>query len=90
MQHETKKSKKVVENELDNLVSQGIDTIYDMEQASISLLQRKLRVGYARAARIVDDIERLGILGPKDGSKPREILITRQQAHKKVEEHTNE
>ncbi len=86
MQNETKKGKKIVENELDNLVSQGIDVIYDMEQASISLLQRKLRVGYARAARIVDDIERLGIIGPKDGSKPRDMLLTRQQAHKKVEE----
>jgi S-DNA-T family DNA segregation ATPase FtsK/SpoIIIE len=72
---------------LDNLVHEGIDVIYDMEQASISLLQRKLRVGYARAARIVDDIERVGAIGPKNGSKPREILATRQQAHEKADEY---
>jgi S-DNA-T family DNA segregation ATPase FtsK/SpoIIIE len=71
---------------LDNLVNDGIDVIFDMEQASISLLQRKLRVGYARAARIVDDIERVGVIGPKNGSKPREILTTRQIAHEKVEQ----
>lgn len=74
------------DNGLDNYVGNGIDVIFDMEQASISLLQRKLRVGYARAARIVDDIERVGVIGPKNGSKPREILTTRQQAHEKVEE----
>ena len=71
---------------LDNLIHDGIDVIFDMEQASISLLQRKLRVGYARAARIVDDIERVGAIGPKNGSKPREILATRQQAHEKADE----
>ncbi len=71
---------------LDNLVDKGIDVIFDMEQASISLLQRKLRVGYARAARIVDDIERVGVIGPKNGAKPREIITTRQQAHEKVEQ----
>ena len=91
MQNTVKKSRKDNnENELDNLISQGIDSIFDMEQASISLLQRKLRVGYARAARIVDDIERLGIIGPKDGSKPRKIISTRALAHKKVEEYNNE
>ena len=71
---------------LDNLIHEGIDVIFDMEQASISLLQRKLRVGYARAARIVDDIERVGAIGPKNGSKPRDILTTRQQAHEKADE----
>lgn len=78
------------EKELDNLIGKGIDAIFDMQQASISLVQRKVRVGYARAARIIDDIERLGIVGPKDGSKPREILLTRAQAHQKVEEYYNE
>ncbi len=72
---------------LDNLVHEGIDVIFDMEQASISLLQRKLRVGYARAARIVDDIERVGAIGPKNGSKPRDIISTRQQAHEKADEY---
>jgi len=40
------------------------------------MVQRKLRVGYNRAARIIDDLERVGIVGPADGSKPREILVT--------------
>jgi S-DNA-T family DNA segregation ATPase FtsK/SpoIIIE len=51
---------------------------------------KRQRVGYARAARIIDDIERLGVVGPKDGSKPRELLLTRAQAHQKVEEYYNE
>jgi S-DNA-T family DNA segregation ATPase FtsK/SpoIIIE len=45
------------------------------EQGSTSLLQRKLRIGYGRAARIVDQLEAAGVLGPPDGSKPRDVLI---------------
>ena len=43
------------------------------------MLQRKLRLGYARAARIIDEMEDAGIIGPSEGSKPRQILITKQQ-----------
>ncbi len=63
-------------DEFDNLLGDAVKVIYDMEKASTSMVQRKLRVGYNRAGRIMDDLERLGIVGPPDGSKPREILVT--------------
>ena len=47
--------------------------------ASTSLLQRKLKLGYARAARIMDEMESLHVIGPYEGSKPRQVLITRDQ-----------
>jgi S-DNA-T family DNA segregation ATPase FtsK/SpoIIIE len=47
--------------------------------ASTTLLQRKLKLGYARAARIVDELEQRGIVGPFEGSKPRKVLISKQQ-----------
>jgi S-DNA-T family DNA segregation ATPase FtsK/SpoIIIE len=47
--------------------------------ASTSLLQRKLKLGYARAARIVDEMEARGVVGPYEGSKPRKVLITEDQ-----------
>jgi S-DNA-T family DNA segregation ATPase FtsK/SpoIIIE len=50
-------------------------------QASVSYIQRKLKVGYARAARIVDQMEERGIVGPFDGSKPRSLMITIEEWH---------
>ena len=47
--------------------------------ASTSLLQRKLKLGYARAARIIDQMEERGVIGPYEGSKPRKVLITKEQ-----------
>lgn len=63
----------------DPLFNDAVDCVLDAGQASTSYLQRRLKVGYARAARLVDELEDRGIVGPLEGSKPREVLITRQQ-----------
>jgi S-DNA-T family DNA segregation ATPase FtsK/SpoIIIE len=60
----------------DPLLRQAIDIVRRSDKASASLLQRRLRVGYARAARILDQMEDRGIVGPADGSRFREVLIT--------------
>ena len=57
----------------------AVDVILETGQASVSMLQRRLKLGYARAARIVDEMEERGIVGPFQGSKPRSILITKEQ-----------
>ena len=57
----------------------AIECVVETGQASTSLLQRKLKLGYARAARIIDEMESRGIVGPFEGSKPRQVLISRQQ-----------
>ena len=63
----------------DELVDDAVEVILDTKQASVSMLQRRLKLGYARAARIMDEMEELGYVGPFQGSKPREILISREQ-----------
>ena len=67
------------ENDYDDLLPQAVDVVFNLGQASVSQLQRRLKLGYSRAARIVDQMEELGIIGPFEGSKPRPLLITRQQ-----------
>lgn len=66
-------------SEYDELLPQAVDVIFDTKQASVSMLQRRLKLGYSRAARIVDQMEEIGVIGPFEGSKPRQILITREQ-----------
>ncbi len=63
----------------DELLPKAIDIIMEIGQASTSMIQRKLSVGYARAGRIMDQMEERGIIGPSQGSKPRDILLTREQ-----------
>lgn len=63
----------------DELLPQAIDMVLEMGQASASLIQRKFKVGYSRAARILDQMESWGVVGASDGSKPRQILITKQE-----------
>ena len=63
----------------DEMLPAAVDVILEINQASVSMLQRRLKLGYARAARIVDEMEEKGIVGPHQGSKPREILITKEQ-----------
>ncbi len=63
----------------DALLNQAIDMVVDAGQASVSLVQRKFKVGYSRAARIIDQMEARNIVGRFEGSKPRQVLITKQQ-----------
>ncbi|MFZ5987298.1 MAG: DNA translocase FtsK 4TM domain-containing protein [Bacillota bacterium] len=65
----------------DELLPQAIELVVEAGQASVSLIQRKFKVGYARAARIIDQMEARGIVGGFEGSKPRQVLITRHQLH---------
>ncbi len=66
-------------DDADPMLEQAIDIVVNAGQASTSLLQRKLKVGYARAGRIVDTMEQMGIVGPHEGSKSRKVLLTPQQ-----------
>lgn len=61
------------------LIERAMDVIIEMGQASTSSLQRKLKLGYARAARIIDELENMGVVGPYEGAKPRKVLMTKQQ-----------
>lgn len=63
----------------DEMLPAAVDVIMETGQASVSMLQRRLKLGYARAARIVDEMEEKGIVGPFQGSKPRAILITKEK-----------
>ena len=63
----------------DEMLPAAVDVILETGQASVSMLQRRLKLGYARAARIMDEMEERGIVGPFEGSKPRQLLITREQ-----------
>ncbi|MEG2915208.1 MAG: DNA translocase FtsK [Oscillospiraceae bacterium] len=63
----------------DDMMPDAIECILEMGQASTSLLQRKLKLGYARAARIMDQLEERGIVGEFEGSKPRQVMITKDQ-----------
>ena len=70
---------KPAKSDYDELLPQGVDVILETKQASVSMLQRRLKLGYSRAARMVDQMEEMGIVGPFEGSKPRKILITKEQ-----------
>ena len=59
----------------DELFEEAVRTIVQYDRASASLLQRRLRIGYARAARLLDELEMAGIVGPGEGSKPRDVLV---------------
>ncbi len=73
------KSENIDDNDIetDILFDDAIEIILNEQSASISLLQRKLKIGYARAGRIIDQMEEKGIVGPSEGSKPRKILISK-------------
>lgn len=83
---EIEKKKNESQSEKDPLFFDALSYIVNEEQASISFLQRKLRIGYSRAARIVDQMEEVGILGPHEGSKPRSLLMSKEEIEKILEE----
>lgn len=62
--------------DIDSKMEEAIKCVIDAGQASTSLLQRRLKVGYARAGRMIDDMEQMGVVGPHQGSKPRDVLMT--------------
>ncbi|MDY3903311.1 FtsK/SpoIIIE family DNA translocase [Peptoniphilus sp.] len=74
---ENKKTKG--EEERDPLFKEAVELVVNDEQASISYIQRKLKVGYSRAGRIIDQMEEMGIIGPHEGSKPRKLLKTKEE-----------
>jgi S-DNA-T family DNA segregation ATPase FtsK/SpoIIIE len=80
---EYKKSKNMLrdteEEEEDEFFNDAVSIIINSKQASISILQRKLRIGYTRAARLIDVMEKRGIVGPYDGRNPRKILISNEE-----------
>jgi len=68
-----------VEGDKDEKYQEAVELILQTGQASISMVQRKLRVGYNRAARMIEAMEKQGIVGPSDGIKPREVLRGRER-----------
>ncbi|KGR91181.1 cell division protein FtsK [Ureibacillus massiliensis 4400831 = CIP 108448 = CCUG 49529] len=68
---------KTVEEETDELYDEAVQLVLEMQTASVSMLQRRFRIGYSRAARIVDQMEARGVVGPPDGSRPRQVLVNK-------------
>jgi S-DNA-T family DNA segregation ATPase FtsK/SpoIIIE len=68
------------DEEYDEMYDQAVAIVTDTQQASISMIQRRLRVGYNRAARMVEQMERDGVVGPADGAKPREVYARKIEA----------
>lgn len=71
----------------DDLFESAVQLVMDMGQASSSMLQRRFRIGYTRAARLVDMMEELGIVGQSAGSKPREVILSRQEIEERFLKH---
>ena len=70
----------------DELLNDAIELVVNAEQASASMLQRRFRIGYNRAGRLVDIMEARGIIGPSEGSKPRRVLISKEEYYGVPEE----
>ncbi len=73
------KGNDAADGDSDELYGEAVDLVIEKEKASVSMLQRQFRIGYNRAARLMDDLERRGIVGPEEGSKPRRVLITKTE-----------
>ncbi len=72
---ETNKPEKGENENMDPMMEDAIKCVVEVGQASTSLLQRRLRLGYARAGRLIDEMEQMGVVGPHEGSKPRQVLM---------------
>ena len=68
-------------NEGDELLEEAMKIVVEYQQASTSFIQRKLRVGFNRASRIMDELEERGVISEKDGSKPRQVLIEKEDMY---------
>ena len=67
--------------DFDEMLPQAVEAVLEVKSCSVSMLQRRVKLGYSRAARIVDQMEELGIVGPYEGAKPRQVLIDRAGWH---------
>ena len=82
IENNNKSDKEVAEDkddDADEFLPEAIETVIEIGTASASLIQRKFKVGYARAARIIDQMEERGIISGYQGSKPREVLMTKER-----------
>lgn len=68
----------------DEFFTQAVELVIEKEKASVSMLQRQFRIGYNRAARLMDDLESRGIVGPEEGSKPRKVLLTKSEWEERI------
>ena len=73
-------------DEYDPRLPEAVEIVVEAGQASVSMLQRRMRVGYARAGRLIDEMQRRGIVSEADGAKPRTVLITREQMNELFDE----
>ncbi|WP_445330230.1 DNA translocase FtsK [Tepidibacter sp. Z1-5] len=76
----------VESSDVDDLLSDAIELVINTNQASASMLQRKFRIGYNRAARLIDQMEERELIGPSEGSKPRKVLVTKEEFESTVGE----
>ena len=70
-----------IDEETDEIYDDAVKMVTEMQTASVSMLQRRFRVGYSRAARIIDQMEQRGVVGPYEGSKPRTVLVPKQEEY---------
>src|SRR4029077_19601975 len=72
--------------EYDEMYDQAVAIVTETQQASISMIQRRLRVGYNRAARMIEQMEREGVVGPPDGARPREVYARKLEAENRAKD----
>ncbi|OHX52591.1 cell division protein FtsK [Planococcus salinarum] len=75
----TEVEEKSIDDETDEIYDDAVQLVTEMQTASVSMLQRRFRVGYSRAARIIDQMEQRGVVGPYEGSKPRSVLVQKHE-----------